>query len=101
MAQGRPPSPFDDYTNIITIVKQSGERSEGIKSIVVSSKISTANAIIPIVEGDQIERTTSNGMFERYQVIQADFIEGWFDAPAVYELKVRKDISTYKQSIVR
>jgi hypothetical protein len=81
--------PFGHFHDSIAIVKKNGQRFENINASVQKNKIFHAAAHIPVEEGDIYERKLSNGLVERYEVLDA----GYYD--------VRGSIGPHYQSDVR
>lgn len=77
----------------ISLEKQNGEVFNNIQSSVQENKIYILDSSLKIEEGDRIKRILSNGLEEKYIVINSDFYEKNFSIPAHYELKVRKETS--------
>lgn len=60
----------------VTLVKQNGERKEGLEAQVNKDTILFDDTGIRIDAGDQIERELSNGKVELYDVIEPTYREG-------------------------
>ena len=80
-------------TDRITVLLRSGERFENLPAVVEGRSISVDTVPkLAITEGDRIERKLSNGVVERYVVVDATFSEAFMDMPPFYDLKVQKEI---------
>ncbi|MBP9871587.1 MAG: hypothetical protein KBC53_08860 [Nitrosomonas sp.] len=88
------------FTDTISILKQNGERIDGIKSAVQSSEICFEGSHIRVEPLDLIQRKMSNGSEETFEVIDPGFHEAFHSIPAGYNMKVRKlGISQAKAAI--
>lgn len=76
--------------DIVALVKPDGTRIEGIKSSVQSEQIFVHDATLPIEEGDTIERERPGGIIDRYTVLDAGYHEKFYELPAGFQMKVRK-----------
>ncbi len=83
------------HTDIISLVKQSGARVEGIKANVQSSLIVIADESLPAEDGDFIERSLPNGYTERYLILDIGFHNSASrgHVPNHFQMKVRKETS--------
>lgn len=77
-------------TDTISVLKQNGERVDGLKSSVQSSKIFLEGSDILIEPLDLVHRKLSNGSEETFEVIDPGFHEAFHGIPAGYQMKVRK-----------
>jgi hypothetical protein len=74
----------------VTLIKANGDRHPNISASVQSTKIFIDDASFSIEVGDVIERTTSNGMVERYSVVDPGFYESVAGMNAHYQVRVRR-----------
>ena len=74
----------------VTLIKKSGDRVENIRALVQRDKIFTNDPAIPIEDGDVFERTLPNGIVERYDILDAGFMQGTEGTPPHYQSVVRK-----------
>ena len=74
----------------VTLVKKDGNRFENIRASVQRDKIFTNDPAIPIEEGDVFERTLPNGIVERYDILDAGFMQGPEATRPHYQSVVRK-----------
>jgi hypothetical protein len=76
----------------VTLVKKNGsKRFENIRASVQSTKIFTNyDPTIPIEDGDVFERTLTNGIVERYTILDAGFKQGMGGINSHYQSVVRK-----------
>jgi hypothetical protein len=74
----------------VTLIKKSGNRVENIRASVQRDKIFTNDPAIPIEDGDVFERTLPNGIVERYDILDAGFMQGTEGTPPHYQSVVRK-----------
>lgn len=74
----------------VTLIKKSGNRVENIRASVQRDKIFTNDPAIPIEDGDVFERTLPNGIVERYDILDAGFMQGTEGIPPHYQSVVRK-----------
>ncbi len=82
---------FDDFmTDNIIVRKQSGELLEGLKASVQRDKIFLERSDVLIEPRDLIERHTSNGAVETFEVIDPGFYEAFHGIKAHYQMSVRK-----------
>lgn len=82
---------FSDFmTDTIEVLKQNGERIEGLKASVQSKGIFLDNNRVLIEPRDLITRKMSNGGQETYEVIDPGFHEAFHGIDAHYQMKVRK-----------
>lgn len=77
----------------ITLIKQTGERWEGIFASVQPALIVIDDAKLPIEEGDTILRCLPNGLEEEYEIVDRGFHSGIHSIPDHYQAKVRKKTS--------
>jgi hypothetical protein len=82
----------------VNLVRQNGERADGIKAAVSSKSIVIDDAHLVIEEGDKIERPLANGRVEMYVVLDAGYHNAFHGIPAHYQLKVRKESSLVPDS---
>ena len=75
----------------ITLVKQDGTRYENVPAQVDPRMIFIDDAELPVEEGDRLERVLSNGLIERYVVLDRGFYSAGGGFPAHYQAKVRKE----------
>jgi hypothetical protein len=79
-------------TASVTLVKQDGERIEGLKAIADSKKkvikILAADAVV--ADGDTILQHLSNGVTEEYLVLDSGYEEQYDPFPPEYQAKVEK-----------
>ncbi|MDO6677811.1 hypothetical protein [Shewanella sp. 4_MG-2023] len=71
----------------VTILKQNGDKHEGIQASVQSKMTFIQRSDILIETGDLIQRIMSNGGVETYKVIDPGFHEGGSLIPAGYQIK--------------
>jgi hypothetical protein len=91
MEQGESTMSFDDFmTDSIEVLKQNGERIQGLKASVQSKGIILDNSSVLIEPRDLITRKMSNGGQETYEVIDPGFHEAFHGIEAHYQMKVRK-----------
>ena len=82
---------FDDFmTDSIEVLKQNGERIQGLKASVQSKGIFLDNSSVLIEPRDLITRKMSNGGQETYEVIDPGFQEAFHGIEAHYQMQVRK-----------
>lgn len=82
---------FDDFmTDNINVRKQNGDLLEGLKASVQSSKIFLNRSDVLIEPRDLIERRSSNGAVETFEVIDPGFHEAFHGIKAHYQMSVRK-----------
>lgn len=82
---------FDELlTDVVSLLKSSGETVNEIKASVQKNKIFTHRSDILIEPRDLIQRRMSNGGEETYEVIDPGFHEKFHDIPAGYQMEVRK-----------
>ena len=82
---------FDDFmTDNISVRKQNGDLLEGLKASVQSEKIFLNRADVLIEPRDLIERRSSNGAVETFEVIDPGFHEDFHGIKAHYQMSVRK-----------
>jgi hypothetical protein len=74
----------------VTLIKKSGNRIENIRASVQIDKIFTNDPAIPIEDGDVFERTLPTGIVERYDILDAGFMQGTEGTPPHYQSVVRK-----------
>ena len=74
----------------IRVAKPDGTYSPWLKAVVARKKIFIPSADTVIEEGDIIERETSQGVTEHYDVKEATFHEDFHGIPANYQLGVEK-----------
>lgn len=92
MAAGRERGFEQLATDRVSLIKKDGARTDGIKAIVNSEKISIPNGNLPIEEGDTIERVRPGGFVDTYTVLDTGYSEGIRNAiPAHFTLKVHKE----------
>lgn len=85
-------NPFLELMNdIVALVKQDGTRVEGIQASVHGEKITVVDGSLPIEDGDTIERERPGVPVERYMVLDAGFENSFYDIPARFHMKVRKE----------
>ena len=77
-------------TDTVSVLKQDGERFEGIKAAVDSDKISIMRSDILIETGDLVSRKMSNGAEETFRVLDPGFHEKFHSIPAGYQMRVVK-----------
>lgn len=84
---------FDQLaTDRVSLIKKDGSRTDGIRAIVNSEKISIPDGRLPIEEGDTIERVRPGGFLDTYTVLDTGYSEGIPNAiPAHFTLRVRKE----------
>jgi len=83
--------PFDDLmTDTVSLLKQNGERADGIKASVQKNKIFIQRSDLLVETGDLIQRKMSNGAEETYKVIDPGFHEQFHSIPAGYQMDVHK-----------
>lgn len=75
----------------VTLVKQNGERFDGIRALISGAVIHTDDEKLPVEEGDKIERALPNGLTETYLVLDRGFMAGFRGIPNHYQMKVRKE----------
>ncbi len=80
----------DMLTDIVSIIKQDGQKFDSIRASVQSGKIFIEGSFPLIEAGDLIERKMSNGAQEAYLVDEPGFHEQFGEIPAHYQMKVRK-----------
>lgn len=84
---------FESFpTQEVSLLKQNGQRIDGIEAHVQSKVIFIEDVSVPIEEADKIIRVLPNGLFETYVVLD----RGYFDAVsprmgAHYQVKVKKE----------
>jgi hypothetical protein len=76
--------------NTVRLVKCDGRSFEEIRASVQPGKIFTADAQIPIEEGDIFERDLPSGITEKYRVTDAGFYDAIGGIPAHYQSRVEK-----------
>jgi hypothetical protein len=82
---------FDDFmTDSIIVRKQNGDLLEGLKASVQRDKIFLERSDVLIEPRDLIERRTSNGAVETFEVIDPGFYEAFHGIKAHYQMSVRK-----------
>lgn len=82
---------FDDFmTDNIIVRKQNGDVLEGLKASVQRDKIFLERSDVLIEPRDLIERHTSNGAIETFEVIDPGFYEAFHEIKAHYQMSVRK-----------
>lgn len=82
---------FDDFmTDNINVRKQNGDLLEGLKASVQSNKIFLNRSDVLIEPKDLIERRSSNGAVETFEVIDPGFNEAFHGIEAHYQMSVRK-----------
>lgn len=77
-------------TDTVSILKKNGERVDGVKSSVQSSRIFIDRADVLIEPLDLIQRKMSNGGEETFEVIDPGFHEAFHGIPAGYQMHVKK-----------
>ena len=83
--------PFSELlTDTVSILKKNGERVDGVKSSVQSSRIFIDRADVLIEPLDLIQRKMSNGGEETFEVIDPGFHEAFHGIPAGYQMHVKK-----------
>jgi hypothetical protein len=73
----------------VTIIKATGNKLENVTAEVQARKIFFDDGLLPIEEGDRVERILPNGLVEVYEVTE----RGYFDRPhphGSYQSTVRK-----------
>ncbi len=75
----------------VTLIKQDGQRFEGLKASVQTDMIFTGDPKVPIEEGDVFERTLPSGVTERYTILDAGFNAGLGGIKPHYQSKVQKE----------
>jgi hypothetical protein len=105
MVEGDPMDPLDAHEeddplntrfgrsarDTVSLIKKTGEQIEGIRAYVQPDKIFIYDGSVPVEEGDTISRPMSNGLTERYTVLDRGFYETGRHVPAHYQAKVRKE----------
>ena len=85
---------FDDFlTDRVTLIKRSGERVADIPASVQKNKVFMNDASLLIESGDLLERVTSNGLRETYEVIDPGFYEKFHNMDAHYQVTIRRSVS--------
>lgn len=74
----------------VTLVKQAGARTEGVRAVVESDQITTYDTSLDVEEGDKIERLLPTGRAESYLVLDTGYQPGYGPVPPFYQMKVRK-----------
>jgi hypothetical protein len=83
--------PLRDMMNdTVRLIKADGRRFDNIQAHVQSNMIFTADAHIPIEEGDTFERDLQSGVTEKYRVTNAGFYAAGNGIPAHYQSRVEK-----------
>lgn len=82
---------FDDFmTDNIIVRKQNGDVLEGLKASVQRDAVFLDRSDVLIEPRDLIERRTSNGVVETFEVIDPGFHEAFHGIKAHYQMSVRK-----------
>ena len=84
--------------DLVTLIKKDGRRFQNIRASVQRDKIFTNNPAIPIEEGDTFERKLPNGIVERYNILDAGFMQGLSGIQSHYQSIVRKQTKIYPSS---
>jgi len=74
----------------VTLIKRDGNRFEHIQASVQRDKIFTNDPAIPIEDGDVFERILPSGIVERYDILDAGFMQGTKGIRPHYQSVVRK-----------
>lgn len=82
----------------VTLVKQDGTRTEGVKAVVQPSEITTFDTSLNVEEGDRIERRLPSGRVESYLILDTGFNPGHSSIPAFYHMRVRKESAIREES---
>lgn len=84
--------PFSDLLNDrVSLINRDGRRFDDLPASVQSGKIFTNDPRIPIEDGDCFERRTPSGVIERFQVIDAGFMQEFHGVAAHYQSQVQKE----------
>lgn len=82
---------FDDFmTDSISVRKQNGDVLEGLKASVQRDAVFLNRSDVLVEPRDLIERRTSNGAVETFEVIDPGFHEAFHGIKAHYQMSVRK-----------
>jgi hypothetical protein len=79
-------------TDSFTLHKRSGAVVT-FKGLLSPNQLTTFDAMLPVEEGDTIERTLPNGVVEHYLVIDTGFRERFSSIAPHFQMKVRKETS--------
>lgn len=77
--------------DIISLVKEDGQRIDNIIASVQTEMIFVDDATLPIEEGDKIIHELPNGQVEKYLILDTGFKKGLRMIPDHYQIKVRKE----------
>ncbi|MCL1786335.1 MAG: hypothetical protein FWG39_04305 [Alphaproteobacteria bacterium] len=78
-------------TDTVQVIKPNGEESRKVKASVQKNKIYIDDIRdLQIVRGDVIGRVRSDGVIEKYHVIDENFSEGLGQIPPHYNLNVQR-----------
>lgn len=83
----------------VSLIKQNGEKTDGIKASVQKRKVFIYQSNILIETGDLIHRKMSNGGEETYEVIDPGFCERHGGIQAHYQMDVKK-VTRHVNSLV-
>jgi len=76
--------------DVLVLIKQNGERLEGIKAIVTNKGVRIIRDDIHFEIGDELERLLPNGHIERLVITRVTFNRGLHNIPNTYSLEVRE-----------
>jgi len=95
--------PKDMLTDVVTVIRQNGERIEDVACRLRPDKMTTGEATFAMEEGDFIERRLPTGITERYLVLDAGYrtapIRGVF--PPHYQSRIEKTTKIPPTSVGR
>lgn len=74
----------------LTLVKPNGSRIENVLGICSSDSIVIGDSLLPLEEGDHLERKLPSGLLEVYLVHDRGFYPKFHNIAAHYQAKVRK-----------
>lgn len=74
----------------VSVLKQNGERYDGVKASVQSGGIYIMRSDILIEPMDIVQRDATNGGRETFEVLDPCFYEAHGGIPAHYQMKVKK-----------
>jgi hypothetical protein len=81
------------HRDTVSLIKQSGQRFDGIKAGVQEKMIFIHDATLLAEDGDIIERVLPNGITERFTILDTGFHKGLHSIPDHFQMKVRKETS--------
>lgn len=78
------------YPDTLSVVRQTGERRDGVRCAVSRTTITTQKADFPLEEGDTFERKLPTGVTEYFRVLNSGYQSAFGGIPAHYQAKIEK-----------